>query len=319
MNNNKNKALITFELSNSLRGIAIFIIFICHYYQWITPDRTYLRYLCFHFNMIAVCLFLVLSGYGLNERFTRDGLKNFLSKRLKKIFLPYWLIILLLVLFNKINISDIFSYVFLIEYPPHFPGWFLQFIVFTYAYFFITCSLLKTPNHRLLMFLLVSFTLMIFTRDEIWRTQSFSVFAGLMISSHKEKIAAYLGKSNSFHLTLFFLSISILIFGFQQVPLIGDNLPLKYVGMIDIGLTCFASIAIMLFFVKVVSSKALMVPGLLGFISYELYLTHSCIFGFLGGMSLLQQTLLYIVLSLLSAFLLKKTTQLLLNLIEKRT
>ena len=63
-----------------LRGIAILFVLLGHIGYYVRGGAG------------GVVLFLVLSGYGLNLSCEKNGLDFFWSKRIRKVFLPYWIV-----------------------------------------------------------------------------------------------------------------------------------------------------------------------------------------------------------------------------------
>ena len=78
-------------LSSSLvlKGIAIFLVLLCHFAGFYS--RGGIR-LFTPAGGIGVAIFLILSGYGLNESWKRNHGKGWWRKRLLKVFLPYAII-----------------------------------------------------------------------------------------------------------------------------------------------------------------------------------------------------------------------------------
>ena len=69
--------------TTSLKGIAIVIIILCHTMGCFTRVFTPL-------GGIGVAMFLILSGYGLNESFKRNGIEGFWVKRFSRVWIPYF-------------------------------------------------------------------------------------------------------------------------------------------------------------------------------------------------------------------------------------
>ena len=121
--------MISIYNSNSLKGIAIVMIILCHIVgvfgvRYATP-----------LGGIGVSIFLFISGYGLNESYKKNGLNNFISKRVKKVLIPYWIIVIIDEFINRNSISVLLKEVVLLKTPNFM--WFIQYIVTLYLLFYL--------------------------------------------------------------------------------------------------------------------------------------------------------------------------------------
>lgn len=69
------------KYTTTLKGIAIVIIILSHTMGCFTRVFTPL-------GGIGVAMFLILSGYGLNESFKRNGIGSFWKKRFLRVWIP---------------------------------------------------------------------------------------------------------------------------------------------------------------------------------------------------------------------------------------
>jgi len=80
--------LIPYELTLILKGIAILLVVICHlgneFTRWFTP-----------LGGIGVTIFLILSAYGLEKSYQKNGLRHYWKKRFLAVWVPYVLVELL--------------------------------------------------------------------------------------------------------------------------------------------------------------------------------------------------------------------------------
>ena len=88
------------DYTQMLKGIAIIIIMLGHCSGLWVCGR-----LLTPFGGIGVSLFLIMSGYGLNESYLKRGLGGFWKKRFSKVYIPYIIAALILVLTGNISIS----------------------------------------------------------------------------------------------------------------------------------------------------------------------------------------------------------------------
>lgn len=75
--------LLSPSKKNAVRGICALAIFLFHIIIGISSSAV------FHFwGGMFVAVFLILSGYGINESFHKHGLKDYWHKRLTKVVVP---------------------------------------------------------------------------------------------------------------------------------------------------------------------------------------------------------------------------------------
>lgn len=130
--------------TNVLRGLSILIIVIFHIvlYYGFSPL----------FNLpgsVAVAVFLFLSGYGVNESWKKRGLRHFWLKKLRRIILPYYLLLLV-----KAAITGQFSWHdFLLDITfIHSSYWFIEYVVRCYFVFWLVRKFF--PRHTSVVFIL---------------------------------------------------------------------------------------------------------------------------------------------------------------------
>ena len=90
----------------------------------------------------AVCLFLVLSGYGTYVSYSGGiELKDYWNKKIDKIFLPYWIVTLLYVFcfMRSLPVIIIMKNLLCIDYDRNIDGtmWYMSFLLLFYAAFYI--------------------------------------------------------------------------------------------------------------------------------------------------------------------------------------
>lgn len=89
---------LSYPISNLLRGIAILLVVLQHVSGQLetnifTPGGT------------GVAIFLLLSGFGLNESFKKKGFMSFWENRVCKVFIPYFLLITILSIVSEEQFS----------------------------------------------------------------------------------------------------------------------------------------------------------------------------------------------------------------------
>ena len=159
--------------TNTLKGIAIIVILIAHigtrYSRFFTP-----------LGGIGVAIFLILSGYGLELSYQKNGLKNFWKKRLLNVFIPYFCIELISLLFiPKSYISFILDVLLIV--PKHPLGWYLNCLLIWYILFFLIRMFRSSDKVKFFLMFTVTLCFACFyfiTKNNIYFEQSFSFVFG---------------------------------------------------------------------------------------------------------------------------------------------
>lgn len=219
------KLFMTTELlsrnnSQALRGVAAIGILVFH---------ILLRYsISPVFNMwggLFVAVFLILSGYGLEESFRQNGLDGFWMKRCQKVLLPF--------VFFVCTYNYLFPFLLpdgwfssgdamrkcldeLLYVRPAF--WFIFFILKCYAVYWIGTRFL---SGRLRLFFFVLCALFSLNTKapcaHLEAEQSFSFLAGVLLSMHKDSLETLSGRGIR-NWTLLLLLVGALFFGLKMIP-----------------------------------------------------------------------------------------------------
>lgn len=110
------------EISDELKGLAILVVVFSHIGYFLAKDTNFL----FPFSILAgvgVNIFLLLSGYGLTSSSLKKGTSvfNFYYKRLRRLYLPMWLVIGTFFILDKFLLNINYSSNYIIQ---SFLGWF---------------------------------------------------------------------------------------------------------------------------------------------------------------------------------------------------
>lgn len=141
-------AWIPLSLSTELKGLAILMIVFSHIGYFLVNDHRFLWPLS-SLAGVGVDLFLLLSGYGLAVSQLQKNLtiKQFYQRRLIKLFIPFWLVLIVLLVLDflvlKINYSwDYIGWAFLgiftradLYQDINSPLWYFTFILIYYLAF----------------------------------------------------------------------------------------------------------------------------------------------------------------------------------------
>jgi peptidoglycan/LPS O-acetylase OafA/YrhL len=179
-NQDNKPAILQRDYTNCLRGISILAIAVLHVvFKWDGMPR--------FLNLPAsvfVAAFIFLSGYGIHESYKKNGLKNYWYKRLKRIILPYTLLITVLIPF-----TDNFSwkdYLLDITYI-HSSYWFIEFIMWNYLVYWVAQRFF--PGKMMWVMLLAGFA-GLNTLMQVEAEQCCSFAAGVAVSQHIGTIRA---------------------------------------------------------------------------------------------------------------------------------
>ena len=144
------KVFLTKEQSLLLRGIAIFLVLICHYAVWIGEifHSDLLAYGLGRFGVYGVDLFFVVSGYGLVKSVGKKRINGtFLWKRFKTVYLPYLLIVGLITVYDG-GISGMAGWVSFLTGAEY---WYIRNILVFYLAFYVVYRLSDRSWVRMLL------------------------------------------------------------------------------------------------------------------------------------------------------------------------
>jgi len=168
--------LLDFSQTEQLRGVAMLFVIIGHFWHHVCNVGGPLLTL----GDYAVTLFLLLSGYGLmcSNMARRISGREFLLKRVRKIFVPYWLVTFgiliadyiflqrtysfheILLTFSGVNLSKTLHY---FDYAR----WFITLLLLNYLAFFC-CTKLWKSHYATVALLFFSFFLIILRHYDLF-------------------------------------------------------------------------------------------------------------------------------------------------------
>ena len=167
---------LDFSQTEQLKGLAMLFVVIGHFWYHVCNEHRIFLYM----GDYAVTLFLLLSGYGLmsSNMLHKVNLREFVRKRLIKIFIPYWLVTIGIILADYILLQRqspprelilTFSGINMPETLQHFEyaRWFITLLLLYYLAFFF-CAKLLPPTYATLSLLLLSLALILLRRSEIF-------------------------------------------------------------------------------------------------------------------------------------------------------
>lgn len=271
--------------TEQLRGIAILFVVVGHLWAHVNgklPDLL--------FGREAVALFLILSGYGLtiSHRNHSPTLKYFLSHRVRRVMVPYWIITVLLIFLDynllqrSYDIKDILLTMFGVNISfatrnIDYTRWYITFLLFWYSVFYLVITTIKKPQYLSVLFMvsLVLFPLNYYVTHLGWH-QIFAFPLGCMIGYYRDEFRS-LFLTRRYELSCLALSSTIFIMAYK-VWLYNLIRPHSY----SIVLTaCNEFLSIILCLSLIVFTGLIHIRGygsrllsLCGKLSYELFLLH---------------------------------------------
>lgn len=222
---------------------------------------------------IGVTLFLISSGYGLNESFKKKGLDNFFLNRLLKITIPYWIMVIIywLIHYDVFATSSFLKSIILVNRLPYM--WFIQYIFLWYLSFYISKKFFSESKSIIFLSILSVFLIFIF-HDNTWGEQSFSFTLGVLYSQYKN-ISTYIS----------FKKMRMLIFLFIGMTFSTLFLYMKIAGMDTVNnywlmnlVQMLMKLSISIFIIQITYFfKIFIYPSIIyiGLYSYEIYLSHT--------------------------------------------
>lgn len=265
-----------FERNNTTvyKGIAITIIILAHFMnefghgiRWFTP-----------LGGIGVAVFLLLSGYGLNESWSKSEMMQWgdtdkpydkwWRKRIVSVFIPYVIVqIILYWPFHAFNITAFLLDLTCIK-PLYHNGWYLNYLLIMYIMFYCVQRFVSNKNIRFIIYLSISIIILIYA-SEMYAEQAFSFTTGVTISSYKDRIH----KKFKIRNIIFLLILGVGFLTLKQLPVIRQAPQVMMNGVqLFIKLPLGLSFILLAFYCgRWIHFR---VSYRVGLISYELYLIH---------------------------------------------
>lgn len=300
--------MLSIEKSSQLKGIAILFVIIAHIVgafgiRYATP-----------LGGIGVSIFLFLSGYGLSESYKKNGISNFIEKRISKVYIPYAIIVLIDSIIQNNNIYAIGMNLLLISTPNFM--WFIQFITLYYLIFFGVNKIIKKVNIKYFIWI-VSCIIVFLLGNGLWSEQAFIFFLGVLVSENKQFITNINTKYN-LYIGIIFIMIGCISLVIKQLSIIRNSPDIIY-KFVELILKNTTSIGIIMTSIyttfKYSTIKKLLMK--LSTISYEVFLVHAIIFSIVTENTNFIGISIFLTITLLGSILLKYISNKLILLFER--
>lgn len=287
---------MSFEHSNIYRGIAALLVISQH------VTNTYgVRYLT-PLGGVGVAIFLISSGYGLNESYKKKReTGGYWPKKLVRVLLPYLMIIAAMWVISTLLENEFVC-------PQY---WYIRFVFFWYIIFYLLIAIPGVYKWRYLILGIAAIYVLV-QGNYLQSEQAVSFLMGVLISDVGNKEIAK--RIKSFRLMpLLFAGLFLLVA--KQIPAIRalDGTLIWYIiqMIMKINLALFV-IAFVYKFQLFARHKLLAV---IGDISYEFYLVHIQLLFLLEVR--IAGLLIFLVITVIGAFLINKVAKIITRMLER--
>ena len=303
--------------TKSLKGLLALLIIFHHISQKITTGENFSNFE--YMGRYIVALFFFLSGYGLYFQYSNNAtyMENFLKKRLVRIFIPFFIFIVIYVIYRA-TLGEVVNVDFFLSFwKDHsniiYNGWFVNSIIVLYVIFYVSFVRKdsKISGYKLVFLTLVYIFWKAYQEHGDWEYVSIMAFLlGVFWMKNRVSIDKFLEK-NYF---IFLVSFSILMYVFRHYEVIMKNIGItnKYVYYGIVGNLC--TMVFVVYFLLLTnklnfSNKYL---DFLGDISFEIYMIHGLVMHYLGKFFVSSDvndvlyTIVVLFVSIVSAYYIKK-------------
>ena len=303
--------------TKSLKGLLALLIIFHHISQKVTTGENFSNFE--YMGRYIVALFFFLSGYGLYFQYSNNAnyMKNFLRKRLVRIFIPFYVFIVIYVIYRA-TLGEVINVDFFLSFwKDHnniiYNGWFINSIIVLYVIFYISFvrNNSKTSFYTLIVLTLVYIFWKAYQDHGDWEYVSIMAFLlGVFWMENRSLIEKCIEK-NYFS---FLVSFSILMYVFHHYEVIMKNIGItnKYVyyGIVGNLCTMFFVVYFLLLTNKLNFSNKYL--DFLGYISFEVYMIHGLVMHYFGkffvssNVNDILYTIVVFCISIISAYYIKK-------------
>ena len=287
------------DYTTTAKGVAILLIMIGHVSgSWaggriLTP--------C---GGIGVAIFLITSGYGLNESYKKRGLSGFWKKRLCRVYIPYLLVAILYAIVNQWDFQKC-----LLNFTcVNSPYWFVTYIIECYVAFWFFSKYLTKYRIETLSIVALS---TVFLLPELQAEQALSFVSGIILSEYNRISERLEQKQYYSRVCIMAAIIGFSFLAFKQLPLVraeATNLGMNIIQIL-IKFPLAVSILLIIYYFQHIFINPFIY--LAGKISYELYLVHFPFYTLICGR--LWPALLLLVVSFVVAYPFYKMNNLILK------
>ena len=162
----------------------------------------------------GVSLFLICSGYGLERSHQKTGLRRYWTKRIEKVAIPYWLLLIFGIICNGTAVNKLVIQQFLFVTPTN---WYLRYIFVCYLLYWIY-KVIADHYHlsiRLQWTLIAVLWTLKFLSEAVWpinpmvpfleSRQLFAFLCGIWLAQNKDAVAEKMNDKRIYAMQLLLL------------------------------------------------------------------------------------------------------------------
>ena len=283
--------LLSVYHTDFIKGIGILLVILGHTMQYYCPEIVFFT----PTGGIGVALFLICSGYGLNESAKKEK-RHILYwyKRFISVLVPYWIFqILIFWLWHPFDLKGVILDLLLIK-PQFGFGWYLSYLFFWYLVFYCVTYIKCINKYRIPLMVLISCGILIFCRSLV-AEQAVSFVIGVLLSDIKQEFT----RKISIRLGIVLFCAGVVVLVIKQIPDVRNSSELT-LKIIQLNIKTLSACGIVILSYYLCKKLTIKYISFLGQISYELYLVHGVVLFFLGKGPMLM--LIYLCLSVVFAW-----------------
>lgn len=162
----------------------------------------------------GVSLFLICSGYGLERSYQKTGLRRYWTKRMEKVAIPYWLLLIFGIICNGTAVNKLVIQQFLFITPTN---WYLRYIFVCYLLYWVY-KVIADHYHlsiRLQWTLIAVLWTLKFLSEAVWpinpmvpfleSRQLFAFLCGIWLAQNKDAVAEKMNDKRIYAMQLLLL------------------------------------------------------------------------------------------------------------------
>ncbi|QIU95518.1 acyltransferase family protein [Bacteroides faecium] len=290
-------------LTNAYRGVAILMVVIQHCAGEFGTN------LFTPFGGIGVAIFLILSGFGLSESFKKKGINGFVTKKLWRVWLPYFLFyVVVYLLHEKCDYKLFFLNVFSIRQDDY---WYVHYMLRCYLVFWGAYRF----AYKYRWWILAAFSCYTFFGMGMIRAEQCLSFPLGILLSEKYSVLEHASRGGMMKWALALIVFGIICLAVKQLPEIRAYMGTYLYSAVELGIKLPLGLGVMIL-LWLLPTPWVMNPFLVlcGILSYELYLVHMQL---LGSVQSFVSASMIILISLLLAYSMSVVTKRLQNNILK--
>ena len=185
----KKTTLFSINTSYFLRGIAILMVILSHYFEWgidsVGNDK--IAYFVMALGDWGVGIFFFLSGYALWLGYgNKKTDKTYIFKRFKNMYFPYILIATIIALINH-SIDSPKAVIKLLVGADY---WFIAIILIIYVAFYLVGKLPEEYRVLIMTVFILDMSLWLYINgyQDFWYTANWAFALGMIVSKYEKKI-----------------------------------------------------------------------------------------------------------------------------------